>query len=107
MKLKADGVGLHRPAGQACPPERVLAFSDPLLRRATLVIESDHPLGRAAQVGDQKANTRVEFTWMPLDLGHDPAGVAPTLGLVAEAGVEAPDLVGRTAHRAREQGSDP
>src|SRR3954466_173371 len=31
---------------------------------------------------------------MPLDLGHDPARGAPGLGLVAEAGVVTPDLVG-------------
>src|SRR4051812_496940 len=43
---------------------------------------------------------------MPRDLGHDPARVTPGLGLVAEAGVGTPDLVGRTAHRAREQVSD-
>src|SRR3954452_12004620 len=44
---------------------------------------------------------------MPLDLGHDPAGPAPGLGLVAEAGVQAPDLVGWTSHRTLEQMSDP
>src|SRR3954467_14781893 len=44
---------------------------------------------------------------MPLDLGHDPAGPAPALGLVAKAGVQAPDLVGRTAHRMLEQMSNP
>src|SRR3954463_979698 len=44
---------------------------------------------------------------MPLDLGHDPAGAAPGLGLVAEAGVETPDLVGRTPHRTLEQMSNP
>src|SRR3954471_23812813 len=43
---------------------------------------------------------------MPLDLGHDPAGAAPGLGLVAEAGVETPDLVGWTPHRALEQVRD-
>src|SRR4051794_18819764 len=44
---------------------------------------------------------------MPLDLGHDPAGAAPGLGLVAEAGVVTPDSIGRTAHRTLEQMSDP
>src|SRR4051794_41734666 len=44
---------------------------------------------------------------MPLDLGHDPAGAAPGLGLVAEAGVETPDLVGRTPHRTLELMSNP
>src|SRR4051794_14218350 len=44
---------------------------------------------------------------MPLDLGHDPAGAAPGLGLVAEAGVVTPDFMGRTAHRTLEQMSNP
>src|SRR4051795_10406622 len=44
---------------------------------------------------------------MPLHLGYDPARAAPALGLVAEAGVETPDLVGRTPHRTLEQMSNP
>src|SRR5215210_6187663 len=43
---------------------------------------------------------------MPLDLGYDPAGAAPGLSLVAEAGVVTPDLVGWTPHRALEQVRD-
>src|SRR3954471_21552646 len=44
---------------------------------------------------------------MPLHLGYDPARAGPALGLVAEAGVETPDLVGWTAHRTLEQMSNP
>src|SRR3954454_22814331 len=44
---------------------------------------------------------------MPLHLGYDPARAGPALGLVAEAGVETPDLVGRTPHRTLEQMSNP
>src|SRR5215211_7840414 len=40
---------------------------------------------------------------MPLDLRHNPTRAGPSLGLVAEAGVETPNLVGRTAHRTLEQ----
>src|SRR5215217_5995292 len=43
---------------------------------------------------------------MPLDLCHDPARVAPSLGLVAEAAVKAPDLVGWAAYRTCEQVRD-
>src|SRR3954471_13070486 len=94
MKLEPDRVGRHGPARQPCPPDRVLALFDPLLRRAALIVEGHYALGRAAQVRDQKAHPGIEFTRMPLDLGRDPAGAAPGLGLVAEAGVETPDLVG-------------
>src|SRR5829696_369025 len=103
MKLEADGVGLHRPARQPRPPDRILTLSDPLLRRAALIVKGEHPLGWAAQVRDQKAHPGIEFTRMPLHLGHDPARVAPALGLVAEAGVETADVVGWAAHRTCEQ----
>ena len=73
MKLQAHRVGLHRPARQPCPPDRILTLSDPLLRRAALIVKGDHPLGRTAQVGDQKAHPGIEFARVPLDLGHDPA----------------------------------
>src|SRR3954468_9977298 len=99
MKLKPNGVGPHRPARQPCPPDRVLALSDPVLRRAALIVEGHHALGRAAQVRDQEAHPRIEFARVPLNLGHDPARVAPALGLVAKADVEASDLMRGTAHR--------
>src|SRR6185312_16252702 len=100
-------VGLHRAARQACPADRVLALSDPLLRRAPPIVEGHHALGWAAQVRDQEAHPWIEFAGVPLDLGHDPARVAPGLGLVAEAGVGTPDLVRRTADWTREQVSNP
>src|SRR5829696_10586003 len=61
MKLKTDRVGRHRTARQACPLHRILSLSDPLLRRAPLIVEGYHPLGRTEQVCHQEANTRVEF----------------------------------------------
>src|SRR3954471_144000 len=73
MKLKPHRVGLHRPARQPCPPDRILTLSDPLLRRAALIVKGDHPLGRAAQVGHQEAHPWIEFTRMRLDLGYNPA----------------------------------
>jgi hypothetical protein len=44
---------------------------------------------------------------MPLDLGNDPAGLHPALRLVAEAGVGAANVLGRTTDRAAEQMADP
>src|SRR3954463_9830746 len=106
MKLKPDRVGLHRPARQACPLRGILALSDPLLRCAALIVEGHHALGRAAQVRDQEDHPWIEFARMPLDLRHNPTRAGPSLGLVAEAGVETPNLVRRTAHRTLEQVCD-
>ena len=47
MKLEADGVGRERPARQPRPLDRAIAFLDPLLCRAALVVEGDDPRGRA------------------------------------------------------------
>ncbi len=43
---------------------------------------------------------------VPLHLGHDAAGFVPAVGPVAEAGVEAPYMIGRSANRSREQVRD-
>ena len=67
-------------AGQARPAERVLAFFDPLFRRATAVVELDHALGRPAQVGDDEADAGIQLTLVPLDFGHHPTRSRPTLG---------------------------
>src|SRR5919202_2166799 len=107
MKLEPNGVGPHRPARQARPLDSIFALSDPLLGRAALIVEGHHPFGRAAQVRDQKADPRIKLARVPLDLGHDPTGAAPTLGLIAEAGVVTPDLMRRAAHRTLEQMRDP
>jgi hypothetical protein len=69
--------------GQACPPDGVLAFLDVLLRRATLIVEDDNPLGGTGEVGHDEADTWVQFTWMPFDLGDNPAGSCPTGGPVS------------------------
>ena len=51
MKLEADGVGGEGAARQPGPLDRALAFLDPLLRRAPLVIEADDALGRSQTGG--------------------------------------------------------
>ena len=43
---------------------------------------------------------------MPFDLRHNMAWLVPALRLIAEAGVVAPHLVGRSPDRAFEQVSD-
>ena len=107
MKLKAHRVGREGAARQPRPLDRVLAFLDPLLARAALIIESDDALGRACQIADDEADARVQLTRMPLHLGHDMARLVPALRLIAEAGVVAPHLVWRSPNQALEQVPDP
>jgi hypothetical protein len=49
MELQPDRVGGEAVAGQPGPGDGVLAFFDPLLRRAALVVERNHSLGRTGQ----------------------------------------------------------
>ena len=49
MKLEADGVGGEGAALQPGPFDCPLAFFDPLLCRAALVVEGDDALGRPCQ----------------------------------------------------------
>jgi hypothetical protein len=55
-------------AGQACPTQRVLALLNLLLRRTAAVVELADPPGRPLQVGDEEANTGIQFALVPLDL---------------------------------------
>jgi hypothetical protein len=48
-----------------------------LLTGPALVVEGDDILGRSRHVGDDEADTRIEFARMPFDLGDDPAWLRP------------------------------
>ncbi len=106
MELKPHGVVPEGSARQPGPADRVLSLFDPLLGSAATVVELHHPVIRARQVGDDKADTRIEFAAMPFDPGNYPARLAPALRLVAEAGDEDLRLVGRSPHRSGQQGRD-
>ncbi len=106
VKLEPDGVVAELAARQSGPLDGVLAFLDVLLRFTPLIVESNHPLGGARQVGDDKADTRTEFTRVPFHLGHDTTLPVPASGLIAEAGILAQDMVGRTADGSCEQVGD-
>ncbi len=85
------------------PFDRVLAFLDPLFRRAPVIIESDDPFSGTAQVSHDEADTGVKFAGVPFDLGNDTAFLVPRSDLIAEAGVITPYMVRRTANGARQQ----
>ena len=65
-------------AWQPRPPDRVLAFLDPLFGRAAPIVERDNALSRAAQVGDDESDARIQLARMPLDLGDHAARLGPT-----------------------------
>ncbi len=89
-------------AGQTCPVDRLLAFFDPLLRRASSIVELRHPRSRPRQVGDDETDARVQLAGIPLDLGYHSAGLAPGRGLVAEAIMKDPDVIRRSPDGARQ-----
>src|SRR5262245_49928191 len=60
MKLEPHGVGRERPARQPRPFDRALAFFDPLLARAALVVERDHALGRLCRHHDVEVGAKCD-----------------------------------------------
>src|SRR5262249_56128422 len=69
--------------------------------------ERDHAVGRAAHVRHDEADARIKFFGMPLDLGNDPARLAPASGLIAEARMTPAHMVRRSSDRTLEQIADP
>ncbi len=84
----------------------MFAFLDVLLRRPPVIVKGDDPFSGTAQVGDDEADAGAQFTGMPLDLGDDPALPVPRACLIAETGMEAPNVVGRAAEGTSEQMGD-
>ena len=98
-QLQPRRVVLEPPAGQLRPLHRVLAFLDPLLRRAALVVEVDDLLRVPLQVGDDEADAREQFAGVPGHPDHDAAGALPRTGLIAEAAIEDLRLVRKAGPR--------
>ena len=61
------------------------ALLDPLLRRATLVVEMDDGPVRPGQGGDDEAHAGEEFPEVMLDLGDHPSRAVPGGRLIMEA----------------------
>lgn len=104
MKLELDGIGGKRAARQPRPLHGVLAFLDPLFGCAALIVEADDTFGRARQVPDDEADAGIKLARVHSTLAATRRG--PALRLIAETGMEPPDLGGRTIDRAREQVGD-
>ena len=92
MELKTDGVGGQGPARQPGPFDRALAFFDPSLRCAALVVEGHDALGRPRQIGHDEPDARIKLAGVPLDLGHDTAGEVIVAMRADNAGVLVPIL---------------
>jgi hypothetical protein len=69
--------------------------------------KGDDPLGRAREVGDDKADARIKLALMPLDFGNHQARLRPASGLIAEISIEPPDFFWWSSVRTLEQVADP
>src|SRR5262245_2388676 len=107
MKLEPHRVGGERSARQSRPLDRTLAFFEPLLASAALVVEGDDPLRRPCHVGDDEADTRIKLSGMPLDFRNHPARLGPASGLIAEVRMKPTHLVWRSPNWTLEQITDP
>lgn len=106
MQLKPNLVVAQAMAGKPRPVDRMLAFLDMLLGRASSIVELRHALGWSRQVGDDEADARVQLAGMSRDLGHDTSGLIPGRSLVAEAGMKDPDMFRRSPDGTRQQVGD-
>ena len=104
--ISRTACGAGSRTSQPCPLDRTLAFLDPLLRRAALVVKGDDALSWPRQVGHDEADARVKLTRMPLDLRYDTARLFLALRLIGEAGVVPAHLVRRSPDWTLEQVSD-
>ena len=62
--------------------------------------------GHYPQVGDDEADAGIQFPRVPLHLGDDPALPVPRACLIAEAGMEATNMIRRATDRTGKQMGD-
>ncbi len=106
VKLEPDCIVAELAARQPGPFDSVFAFLDVLLRFAALIVEGHDSLRRSAQVSDDEADAGIQFPRMPLHLGDDPALPVPRACLIAEAGMEATNMIRRATDRTGKQMGD-
>lgn len=81
-QLEPDLVVHEVVARQPCPLNRVLAFLDPLFRRAAPAVELHHTLIASAQIRYNETHAGKQLPLMPLHLGHHATSLIPALGLI-------------------------
>ena len=75
----------HKPMASEPPPiQGVLALLNPLLCRATFILEVHYPFRSYQQVGQAKAHSGKRFALMPFSLGHHPPGAIAASRLLKE-----------------------
>jgi len=87
----------------AASTDRCLAFFDPLLGRAALVVERHDALSWPHQVDYNEPDARIKLTWIPLDFRHHSARLRPALRLIADTGIIAAHLMRRPPNPSLEQ----
>src|ERR1700680_2758363 len=85
------------------PMRRLLAFLDPLLGCAPLIVEPHYRPARQAQISDDEADSREQFPEVELHLRHYSPRHLPTGRLVEKALVPDHWLVARSSHGSRQQ----
>ena len=70
-----------------CPFQGVLAFLDPLLGCASLIVELDHIAGFPAEICHDKTDTWEQFICVPFHFRYDSSGFTPTGCLILETAI--------------------
>jgi len=86
-------------ARKPSPVQCILAFLNPLLRRASFIVELHDIVGFPPKVRHNEADSRKKLSRMSLDLGDYSASDSPTGGLIPKAVVQDNRLLRWTPHR--------
>src|ERR1022692_4864330 len=96
-------IGPEMMAAQPRHLHRLLAFFDPLLRRASLVVETDHSPAVRPQVGHDESDSGEQLPKVELHLRHHPTRRLPTRRLVEKALVPDHGFMTGPSYRPRQQ----
>ena len=83
-ELQADLVRTEAVTRQPCPVRRLLAFLDPLLGRAALVVKPHDGVIGELEIRHDEADAREQLAGVMLDFRHDPSGGGPAVRLIME-----------------------
>jgi len=84
--------------GKPRPVQSVFALLDPLLGRATTVVEPHYIRRFPTKVCHDETNSRKKLTRMPLHLRDDSSGYVPTGGSITRTPVQNYRFLRRTTH---------
>ena len=84
-ELQPDLIRPEPVTRQARPMCRLLAFLDPLLRRASLVVKPHDGTIREREIRHEEADAGEQLADVVLDFCHDPSGRRPAVRLILEA----------------------